>query len=293
MADSPESAPLRLDSGEWLDANRAQWDERVPLHVASEFYDQSRLRAGNGTLHGIEESELPGIFPEGLEGKRVLHLQCHFGADSLVLAQRGATVVGVDFSKPAILHARALATEIGLADRARFVIANIYDLRHTLPEPESFDVVYTTWGTIGWLPDIVEWARIVEWYLKPGGRLYFADGHPSAWVLDDGDDVPVLGHAYDADGAPEVLDESTDYADETVTLVNTRTFEWAHPLGETLTALLDTGLTLDFLHEHYAVPWRMLRSLVPAGDGLWGWPAEKWLPLAVSIGATKPHPPGR
>jgi SAM-dependent methyltransferase len=290
MADSPESAPLRLDSGEWLDANRAQWDERVPLHVASEFYDQSRLRAGNGTLHGIEESELPGIFPEGLEGKRVLHLQCHFGADSLVLAQRGATVVGVDFSKPAILHARALATEIGLADRTRFVIANIYDLRHTLPEPESFDVVYTTWGTIGWLPDIVEWARIVEWYLKPGGGLYFADGHPSAWVLDDGDDVPVLRHAYDADGAPEVLDESTDYADETATLANTRTFEWAHPLGETLTALLDTGLTLDFLHEHYAVPWRMLRSLVPAGDGLWGWPGEKWLPLAVSIGATKPQP---
>jgi SAM-dependent methyltransferase len=289
MGDSPETT--RLDSGEWLDANRAQWDERVPLHVASGFYDQSRLRAGHGTLGGIEERELHEYFPEGLEGKRVLHLQCHFGADTLVLAQRGAAVVGVDFSRPAILQARALATEIGVADRARFIMANIYDLRHTLPEPESFDVVYTTWGTIGWLPDVAEWARIIEWYLKPGGRLYFADGHPSAWVLEDGaGGVPVVQHPYDSDGAPEVLDYSTDYADDAAVLTNTRSFEWAHPLGETITALLDTGLGIDFLHEHYAVPWKMIASLVPVGEGLFGWPAEKWLPLSVSIGASKPNP---
>ena len=104
-----------LSSGEWLDANRAQWDERVPLHVASEFYDQSKLRAGNGELTSIEEAELAALFPEGLEGKRILHLQCHFGADSLVLAQRGATVVGLDFSKPAIMAARELAAEVGRA----------------------------------------------------------------------------------------------------------------------------------------------------------------------------------
>jgi SAM-dependent methyltransferase len=274
VSDSPEHARLR--SGEWLDAN-----------------DQSRLRAGNGALCAIEEDELPRCFPEGFEGKRVLHLQCHFGADTLVLAQRGATVVGVDLSRPAVLQARALAAEIGVADRARFVIANVYDLRHTIPEPESFDVVYTTWGTIGWLPDVAEWARIVEWYLKPGGRLYFADGHPSAWVLEDGDGtMPVVRHPYDSDGAPEVLDYSTGDADDAATLTNTRSFEWAHPLGETLTALLDTGLRIDFLHEHYAVPWKMLGSLVPLGDGLFGWPAEKWLPLSLSIGASKPATAG-
>ncbi|GAB2463298.1 SAM-dependent methyltransferase [Conyzicola lurida] len=231
-----------LGSGDWLDANRAQWDERVPLHVASEFYDQSALRAGHGALYPIEERELADYFPEGLEGKRILHLQCHFGADSLVLAQRGATVVGIDFSKPAVVQARALATEVGLADRARFVNANIYDARHTLPEPESFDIVYTTWGTIGWLPDVAEWARIVEWYLKPGGRLYFADGHPAAWTLDGGEnELPTLQYAYETDGVADVIEDDQDYAVEDAGLTNTRTYEWPHPLSETVTALLATG----------------------------------------------------
>ena len=114
-----------LQSGEWLDANRAQWDERVPLHAASGFYDRSKLLAGEGELYPIEERELAAYFPEGLDGKRVLHLQCHFGADTLALAQRGATVVGIDFSKPAVTLARSLADELGLADRSRFVNANV------------------------------------------------------------------------------------------------------------------------------------------------------------------------
>lgn len=279
-----------LRSGEWLDANRAQWDERVPLHVASEFYDLTPLRAGRGALTPIEEGELAEFFPEGFEGKRVLHLQCHFGADTLALAQRGAEVVGVDFSKPAIMQARALADELGLADRSRFVIANIYDLRHTLPQPESFDIVYTTWGTIGWLPDVVEWARIVEWYLKPGGAFYFADGHPAAYVFDGAgaDGLPTLSYAYEADGAPDVIDDTSDYADPDAALTNTRTFEWNHPLGTTLGAITDTGLALEFLHEHYALPWQMFPALVKSDDGLFRWPGTKWLPLGLSIGARKP-----
>jgi SAM-dependent methyltransferase len=275
---------------DWLAANRAQWDERVPLHLASGFYDQSSLRAGHGELYPIEERELPLLLPDGLEGKRVLHLQCHFGLDTLALAQRGATVVGVDFSKPAVVAARGLATQLGLADRARFVLANLYDLRHTLPEPESFDVVYTTWGTIGWLPDVPEWARIVEWYLKPGGSFYFADGHPAAFVFDDaeGEPMPVLTFPYDTDGVADVLDEGSDYADREAVLENTRTFEWMHPLSEVVTALRDTGLALEFLHEHYEVPFQMFAALEPASRGMYRWPDRKWLPLAVSLGFTKP-----
>ena len=277
-----------LTSGDWIDANRAQWDERVPLHVASEFYDQSKLRAGRGELYPIEEAELAALFPDGIEGKRILHLQCHFGADSLVLAQRGATVVGLDFSKPAIRAARELASEVGLADRARFIVANVYDARHTLPEPESFDLVYTTWGTIGWLPDVVEWAEIIEWYLKPGGQLYFADGHPSAFVFDNGPDgAPVMAFPYDTEGVADVLDDGSDYAVADATLENTRTFEWMHPLSETVGALLDAGLRLDFLHEHYEVPWKMLDALVPAGP-MFRWPDRRWLPLAMSLSATRP-----
>ena len=277
-----------LRSGDWLDANRAQWDERVPLHVASEFYDQSKLRAGSGVLYPIEESELAALFPEGMAGKRILHLQCHFGADSLVLAQRGATVVGLDFSMPAVRAARELATEVGLADRTRFIHANIYDARHMLPEPESFDLVYTTWGTIGWLPDVAEWARIVEWFLKPGGQLYFADGHPSAFVFDSGPEgKPVMAYPYDTEGAVDVIDDDTDYAVPDAALTNTKTFEWMHPLGDTVSALITAGLTVDFLHEHYELPWRMFDSLEPTGTGLFRWPDKRWLPLGMSLSATR------
>lgn len=276
-----------LTGGEWLEANRAQWDERVPVHLASDFCDQSKLRAGHGQLYPIEEAELATLYPDGLEGLRVLHLQCHFGADSLVLAQRGATVVGIDFSNPAVRAARALAAEVGLHDSSRFIHANVYDARHILPEPESFDLVYTTWGTIGWLPDVAEWARIIAWYLKPGGRLYFADGHPAAFVFDgvDGTGMPAFAYPYDTDGIADIVEDATDYADRDAVLQNSKTFEWMHPLGDTLTALIDAGLTLDFVHEHYEVPWMIFPSVVPTQDGLFGWPEKKWLPLAVSLSA--------
>jgi SAM-dependent methyltransferase len=115
-----------------------------------------------------------------LRAVRALHLQCRSGDDTLELARHGTTVVGVDRSRPAILRARARATELGLADRSRFIIADLYDLRHTLPEPESFDAVYSAGGGIGRLPDIGEWARIVEWYLEPGGVLSVSDVQPAA-----------------------------------------------------------------------------------------------------------------
>ncbi len=282
------------DPPEWARLNRAHWDEKVPVHLASEFYDLAPLRAGAGRLYPIEEAELPAVAPEGWEGLRVLHLQCHFGADTLVLAQRGAHVVGIDFSMPAVRAARQLAEELGLAERSRFIGADVYDARHRLPEPEGFDVVYTTWGTIGWLPDIEEWARIIAWFLKPGGRLYFADGHPSAFVFDDAQGALPTPHGpfpapRDGYFAAEPLedDDDRDYADPTASLENARTVEWMHPLGRTITALVDAGLQVDFVHEHDAVPWQIFDLAVPRGDGLWGWPGTAWLPLGVSIAATR------
>ena len=287
------------DSPEWARVNRAHWDELVDVHVASEFYDLAPLRSGQGRLYPIEEAELPRIAPQGWEGVRVLHLQCHFGADSLTLAQRGATVVGIDFSMPAVKQARRLADELSLAERARFVCATVYDARHALPEPESFDVVYITWGTIGWLPDVAEWARIIAWFLKPGGRLYFADGHPSAFVFDDADAhepaallddgpaaFPTAQYAY-FDESPLEVDEEGDYADPDARIVSSRTIEFMHPLGRTLTALIDAGLTLDFVHEHDAVPWQMFSVLERRDDGLWAWPGTTWLPLGMSLAATR------
>ncbi len=167
-------------NGDWRALNRANWDERVPIHLGAKSYDLGPLRAGRGRLHTIEEAELG---PVG--GLRVLHLQCHFGRDSLTLAQRGADVVGLDFSEPAIAAARVLASDLGLEARARFVAADVYDAPAAIPDAHAFDLVYVTWGALWWLPDVRRWAEVVAHFLKPGGRLYLADGHPSAFVYDD------------------------------------------------------------------------------------------------------------
>jgi SAM-dependent methyltransferase len=270
---------------DWRSANRANWDERVAIHLGAASYELESLRAGRGRLNPIEEAE---IGP--LEGLRVLHLQCHFGRDSLILASRGATVVGLDFSKPAIATARELAAELGLAAQARFVEADLYDAPSAIPEPGAFDLVFVTWGAINWLPDIRRWAEIVAHFLKPGGALYLAEGHPAALVLDDAAhrEGPMPGW-FVPYFSPEalVLDDSSDYADETARLNHARTYEWLHPLGAIVTALIDAGLTLRWLHEHDAVPWRMFELLVEDAEEMYRWPDQPWLPLAFSLRAER------
>jgi len=271
--------------GDWRALNRANWDERVPIHLRSGAYDLGPLRAGRGRLHIIEEAELGAV-----EGLRVLHLQCHFGRDTLTLAQRGANIVGLDFSEPAIAAANGLARELGLDARARFVAANVYDAPAVLPEARGFDLVYVTWGALCWLPDVRRWAEIVAHFLKPGGRLYLAEGHPAAYVFDDearqADGMPGLFVPY-FQGEGLVLDDRRDYADESARLENSRTVQWVHPLGEIVTALIDAGLRLEWLHEHDGVPWRMFRVLVRDENGMYRWPHRPWISLAFSLMATR------
>jgi SAM-dependent methyltransferase len=270
---------------DWLKANRANWDERVAIHLGPRGYDISHLKAGNGRLFPIEEAELGSV-----AGLRVAHLQCHFGADSLTLAQRGARVVGLDFSPPAIAAARRLSAELGLESRARFVEANVYDAPAAIGE-DGFDLVFATWGTICWLPDVAAWAAVVASLLRPGGRIYFADGHPVALVYHDlkkgADGMPGWLVPYCARAA-YVAHDARDYADPTARLTQTLTHQWIHPLGEVVTALIRAGLRLGFLAEHDRVPWRMFECLEEGPDRLWRWPAEPWLPLAFSLSAERP-----
>ena len=243
------------------------------------------LRGGRGKLNAVEEAELGDV-----NGLRVLHLQCHFGADTLKLAQRGATVVGLDFSAPAIAAARRLAGELGLADRARFVEADLYDAPAAIPETAGFDMVLVTFGAIIWLPDIYRWAQIVCHFLKPGGSLYLAEAHPVAMVFDDATKLPDRRPGYFApyfSREPVVMQEAHDYVDETTTVANATTYTWVHPLGDVISALLATGMTLDWLHEHDGVTWHMFDVLVRSADGLWRWPDKTWLPLAFSLRATR------
>ncbi len=271
-----------MSKAEWFDANRANWDERVPIHLRS--YDLTALRQGCGRLDPIEEGEFR-VAP----GERVLHLQCHFGADTLTLAQRGAIVTGVDFSPAAIAAARALAVEVGLPE-ARFVEANVYDAPRMLPEPASFDRVFVSWGALCWLPDVVEWAKVVSYYLLPGGQLYLIEGHPSALVFDDlaagVDGMPGWFAPYFEDG-PLVLDDERDYSDPNARLGNRRTYEWMHPIGEIVEALRTNGLAIDFLREHDTVSWRLFAQLVETGGGMYRWPGKRWLPLSFSLSAIK------
>ena len=268
---------------DWLALNRANWDERVPVHLASPEYDLTTLRSGRRRLDVLTEAMLPP-----LAGLRVLHLQCHFGRDTLVLAGQGADVTGVDFSPPAIAAAQALAAELGLP--AHFVLSDVYGAPAVLPGPASFDLVFTTWGTIAWLPDVAAWARVVAGFLRPGGRLLFLDAHPAALVFDDltagGDGWPGRFMPYFG-GAPLVLDDPKDYADPAAQLRNERQVNWLHPVSVILAALRDAGLRLDALQEHPRLTWQMFRCLVRDGDGLWTWPDRPWLPLSLGLMAIR------
>ena len=267
---------------DWRLLNRANWDERVQVHRALPFYGIGRIRDG-ARLNAIEEAELGPV-----TGLRVLHLQCHFGHDSLILAGRGADITGLDFSPPAIAAARENATALGLP--ARFVLSDVYAAPAAIPEPTAFDLVYITWGTICWLPDLAEWARIIAHFLKPGGRLYFADMHPAAHVFDDDapgvDDRPGWFTPY-FPAAPLLLDEARDYADPAARLTNSRTVQFMHPLAELLGSLLGARLRLDWLHEHPRLTWKAFASLRQDAQDCWAWPDRPWLPLAVSLSMTR------
>lgn len=265
---------------EWLRLNRANWDERVAIHLAHPSYRAEAIRAGHRRLDEIAEMELGPV-----AGLKLLHLQCHFGLDTLTLAQRGAIVTGLDFSPDAIATARRLAAETGLP--ATFVEADFYRTREVIQG--QFDRVFITWGTIVWLPDIAGWARVVASMLAPGGELYFAEGHPVALVFDSAKaegGMPGWCVPYFHPG-PSLDDNPRDYADPEARLVNVRTHQFIHPVAGVVQALLDAGLHLTMLHEHKAVTWRMFDILVEGVDGLFRWPDRAWLPLAYSLKATK------
>lgn len=272
----------------WRRLNRANWDERVPFHLGPRGYDLSTHRAGAGRLDAIVAAELGPV-----AGLRVLHLQCHLGDDSIAIAQCGAAeVLGVDFSAPAIAAATALAAECGVPT-ARFVLSDVLEAPAALPEEAGrFDLVFTSWGTICWLPDIVAWARSVAFFLRPGGTLYFADAHPVARAFDapggvvDGEGRPDLAIPY-FERAPLLFDDPADYMDETARLANSRTMERMHTLADILGALRGAGMRLDWLREHPRLAWRMFPHLIRDAEGMWTWPDRPWLPLAVSLRMTR------
>ncbi len=240
-------------------ANRELWDELTAIHERSAFYDVEGFLAGALSLTAPELDELGPSVP----GKRLLHLQCHIGLDTLSWARLGATVTGVDFSGRAIALARRLAAQTGLP--ATFVESDLYALSAKLDE--RFDIVFTSWGAICWLPDLQRWAQLIADHLSPGGIFYIAEFHPFLFALADDHEEPLLArdsYFHRAAASAWANDGRGSYADPEAHVAAAVEYQWNHPLGEIVSALTAAGLTIEYLHEfrrleeHQRLDWPCL-----------------------------------
>ncbi|BAL91666.1 putative methyltransferase [Actinoplanes missouriensis 431] len=239
---------------DYLDVNRANWDERAAPHAASPDYHVEDFATDPAYLSQVVRFDMPRL--GDIAGLRGVHLQCHIGTDTISLSRLGATMTGLDFSGASVEQARAIAARAG-AD-VTFVQSDVYAAREALDG--EFDLVYTGIGALGWLPDITRWARTVASLLAPGGRLFIREGHPILWALDYDrtDGVIALSEPYFEHEEPQIYDEPGTYVTSDHQFQHTTTHEWNHGLGEIVTAVLDAGLTLTGLEEHQSVPWDAL-----------------------------------
>lgn len=251
--------------------------------AASRFYDVPGFLAGKCTLLPIEIAELGAE----VAGRSLVHLQCHFGLDTLSWARRGARVTGVDFAPRAIAKARELAA---LAEiDARFVESEVTRAPEALGG-ETFDLVYTSWGVLCWLPDLRAWARAVSALLRPGGTFYLVELHPTMLLFEQSPGR-ALERTYGYFRSPEPIVEDGDgtYADRSAHLRHKRRYSWIYELGAVVNALVDAGLRIERLNEHDGACAPLFPSLVRHEDGLYRLPpGEPSLPLSFSIRATKP-----
>ncbi len=245
---------------DYLEINRANWDDRTAIHVDSPEYALERYRRDPAALSDVVRFDRPRLGDLG--GVRTLHLQCHIGTDTLSLHRLGAHVTGLDLSPAAIAAARALAQETR-AD-IDYVVSDVYGAPDALAGAAPFDLVYTGIGALNWLPEIDRWAAVVAALLRPGGRLHLREGHPVLWSLDDPrpDQLLAVEYPYFEMSEPTVWDEPSTYVTTAegsdARIEATVTHEWNHGLGEIVTALLDHGLRLTGLQEHDSVPYRAL-----------------------------------
>ena len=268
---------------DYLALNRAAWDARTVQHLASAFYDVEGWLAGATSLREIELPLLGGA----LAGRRLLHLQCHFGQDTLSLARMGAEATGLDLSPRAIGEARRLARRAGLA--ATFVEGDVYAAPGLIPG--DFDVVFASYGTIGWLPDVRRWAAVVAHFLRPGGRLVFAEFHPILWTLDEG----FRDFKYAYRGAGPIVETEGTYTDaptvdgRVLAQAPQRMVTWNHGLGEVASALLDEGLTLTHFSEYDYSPFPIFGDrgveVAPGRHMIAG--LERKLPLCYALVAAR------
>ncbi|GAA1597186.1 class I SAM-dependent methyltransferase [Actinoplanes couchii] len=249
---------------DYLDLNRANWDDRATAHAASPDYRVSRFAEDPHFLSDVVRFDQPRL--GDVAGLRGVHLQCHIGTDTLSLARLGATMTGLDFSSASLASARSLCARAGAS--VDFVESDLYSARSALTG--EFDLVYTGIGALCWLPDIRRWARTVASLLAPGGRLFIREGHPVLWSLDYDrtDGLLSITEPYFEQTEPQIYDEAFTYVATDHVFTHTVTHEWNHGIGEIVTAVLEAGLVLTGLEEHRSVPWNAINGRMHhIGDG--------------------------
>jgi ubiquinone/menaquinone biosynthesis C-methylase UbiE len=270
--------------------NRRLWEAWTAVHATGSFYDLEGFRQGGIRLRDEEVEAVRAAVGGDLTGKRLLHLQCHFGIDTLSWARLGMRVTGADFSPAAIRLATELAADLGLSE-ARFVESNVYDLPAVLDD--VFDVVYTSRGVLGWLPEIRPWAEVVARHVAPGGAFYISEIHPVAQAFENEGVRPGelrLAYPYWEHPDPLVFPVTGSYADVTADVGDQQEHGWDHGLGEIVTALIEAGLTLEWLRESRELDWAtdFLVETSP-GSGRYRLPPDAGgeLPLMFSLLARK------
>lgn len=259
----------------YLEINKKSWNARLDAHLKSDFYDVDGFKKGKSSLNQIELDLLGDV-----AGKSILHLQCHFGQDTISLARLGAKATGVDLSDRSIASAKELAAETD--SDAKFVCSDVYSLPNVLNE--KFDIVFTSYGTISWLPDLGKWGHVIQHFLKPNGRFVFAEFHPAIWMFDD-DAEKVIYHYNNME--PIVEEETGTYADTSAGIKETCVC-WNHGIGEVFNSLVQNGLLVNKLFEHCYAPYPFIRNCEEVEPGKFQVKhfGDKF-PLVYSLSATK------
>ena len=262
---------------EYINSNQKLWDRWTDLHEKSQMYDVAGFKADGSRLGRIEREELGDV-----EGKSLLHLQCHFGLDTLSWAGLGALVTGIDFSAKSITLARSLSQKLGVP--ATFVHSDIYDLLSNLTG--QFDIVFTSHGVLWWLPDIAAWAKVVSHFLKPGGTFLVVDSHPFAAIFDN-DHPTDLTVKYPYFPSPEPLrfEVQGSYAAADPDYEGVE-YGWTHSMSEYVTSLFEAGLQIESLREFPFLSWQMFPFMEKGTDGYWRLPGHiAEIPLMFSLRA--------
>lgn len=259
-----------------FETNRKTWNEKVKIHAGSAMYDLEAFKTGKSSLMHYEQKALGDV-----QGKSMLHLQCHFGQDTLSWSRMGAKCTGVDLSDEGIKLAKELNDELRLD--ANFICCNVLETSKFVNE--TFDIVFTSYGVIGWLPDLKPWGKMIAERLKSGGVFYMVEFHPIVWMFDYLDSKSVMKHGYMQDDVIYEEYEGT-YANQDSKMIS-KEYGWNHGLSEVINALTEAGLQIEFLNEYNESPYDVLPELIKTNTGMYC-TKDQLYPLIFEIKASKP-----